>query len=211
MRIDCVARVARVAAPLLAAHLALVAPLATAGCATTAATPEKPAVRARDLVPLAIGNQWEYRVSADGGGATSAVKIVDKDAQGFFIDSLGNKLAPRSDGLFDGDRFLVQEPLQEGHTWIAVPKGQPNVVEKYRIAAVGTSTNVPAGTFEGCVEVEAEQTVQQGKMKMTWTFAPGVGLIRISQRVTPTGAPERTTMTMELLKFSLQPAPAPAG
>lgn len=188
----------------------VVVPGAT-GCATTAAAPAPSAVRARDLVPLAIGNQWDYRVSADGGGATSSVKIVDKDAQGFFIDSLGNRLAPRTDGLFDGDRFLVQEPIEEGHQWIAVPKDQPNVVERYRIASVSASVRVPAGSFEGCVEVEAEQVVQQGVMKMTWTFAPGVGLIRISQRVAPTGAAERTTMTMELVKYALQPAPAPAG
>lgn len=186
----------------------LVAVPALTACATTAAAPTPTSVRARDLVPLAIGNQWDYRVSADGGGATSSVKIVDKDAQGFFIDNLGNRLAPRTDGLFDGDRFLVQEPVEEGHQWIAVPKDQPNVVERYRIASVAASVQVPAGTFEGCVEVEAEQVVQQGVMKMTWTFAPGVGLIRISQRVAPTGAVERTTMTMELVKYSLQPAPA---
>lgn len=182
-----------------------------AGCATTAAAPAPTAVRARDLVPLAIGNQWEYRVSADAGGATSAVKIVDKDAEGFFIDNLGNKLAPRTDGLFDGNRFLVQEPVEEGHSWIAVPKDQPNVVERYRITSVAASTIVPAGSFQGCVEVEAEQSLQQGIMKMTWTFAPGVGLIKISQRITPTGASERTTMTMELVKFTVQPPAAPAG
>lgn len=186
-------------------------PLLAVGCATTAASPAAGPVRARDLVPLAIGNSWEYRVSADGPAATSSVKIVDKNAEGYFIDNLGNKLAPRSDGLFDGDRFLVQEPLEEGHSWLAVPKDQPNIVEKYRIASVSASTSVPAGTFEGCVEVEAEQTLQQGVMKMTWTFAPGVGLIKISQRVTPTGATERTTMTMELVKYQVQPSAAPAG
>lgn len=180
-------------------------------CATTAAAPAPGPVRARDLVPLAIGNSWEYRVSADGNDATSAVKIVDQDAAGFFIDNLGNRLAPRSDGLFDGDRFLVQEPVEEGHTWIAVPKDQPNVVEKYRIKSVAAAASVPAGVFEGCVEVEAEQTVKQGTMKMTWTFAPGVGLIKVAQRVAPVGAPERTTMTMELVKYQVQPAPAPAG
>ena len=191
--------------------LLAIAPALVAGCATTTVAPTTGAVRARDLVPLAVGNTWEYRVSADGGGTTSAVTIVDKSADGYFIDNRGNKLAPRSDGLFDGDRFLVQEPVEEGHAWMAVPKDQPNVVEKYRISSVSASASVPAGAFEGCVEVEAEQTVQQGVMKMTWTFAPGVGLIKISQRVAPVGAPERTTMTMELVKYQVQPPAAPAG
>lgn len=176
------------------------------GCATTTDGPVAGPMRARDLVPLAVGNSWEYRVSADGPAASSSVTIVDKSADGYFIDNRGNRLAPRTDGLFDGDRFLVQEPLEEGHTWIAVPKDQPSVVEKYRIASVTSSTSVPAGTFESCVEVEAEQTLQQGVMKMTWTFAPGVGLIKIQQRVTPTGEAERTTMTMELVRFHVQPA-----
>lgn len=197
-------------AALLSAALTSTLLVAT-GCATTTAGPTAGPVRARDLVPLAIGNSWEYRISADGPAATSSVKIIDKNAEGYFIDDRGNKLAPRSDGLFDGDRFLVQEPLEEGHSWVAVPKDQPNIVEKYRIASVSASTSVPAGTFEGCVEVEAEQTVQQGVMKMTWTFAPGVGLIKISQRVTPTGAEERTTMTMELVKYQVQPPSPPAS
>ena len=182
------------------------------GCATAQEKETMVGPRARDLVPLAVGNTWQYRVSPGPKDAPQLkVEIVDKDAKGFFIDNNGARLAPRTDGVFDGDRFLVQEPVEEGHSWISVPKDSPNVVERYKISAVGASTNVPAGNFDGCVEVEAEQNVADGPMrgtlKMRWTYAPGVGLVKAVQRFRPEqGGEERTTMTMELVKFTVQPA-----
>jgi hypothetical protein len=181
------------------------------GCATA---PEKPIAsghRARDLYPLAIGNSWQYKVTPGPTDQRLKVEILDKDDKGFFIDNNGTRLAPRTDGVFDGDRFLVQDPVEEGHTWMAVPKSAPNVVEKYKIASTTAQAVVPAGSFESCVQVEAEQTVEdaklKGTLKMTWTYAPGVGLVKVVQRFRPEGGgEERVTMTMELVTYTVQPA-----
>ena len=189
-----------------------------AGCATAASGGGGVSLHAKDFVALAVGNSWEYKVTPSAPDAQNGeVKIVDKDAQGFFVDNHGGKMAPRTDGVFDGERFLIQEPIEEGHEWIAVPKDQPSVVERYKITSIGASAHVPAGNFEGCVEVEASQDVPNPKtgekavMKMTWTYAPGVGLVRAVQLVTPEKSPAMTTMTMELVKFHVDGVVKPAS
>jgi hypothetical protein len=197
---------------LLVAVVAVAAFACLSACATTGGKGESANLKARDFYPLAVGNTWEYRVSPTPPGAppTGEVKILSKDEHGFFIDNQKGHVAPRTDGVFDGDRFLLQEPLEEGHEWIAVPKNQPkdqpSVVEKYKITAVGTQATVPAGNFDGCVEVEAVQKDRGASVKMTWTYAPGVGLVKAVQVVTPDKKPPITTMTMELVRFEVKPA-----
>lgn len=213
--------------PLVArAVLALAAApvVAAAGCATPPDAPEKAsALRARDYVPLAVGNRWEYRVVQPGGpsgtagapqgeGPAETIEIVAKDEKGYFEDTKGRKLAPRTDGVFDGERFLLQEPLEAGHEWIAVPKNQPDAVEKYRIVNVGTLARVPAGTFENCVEVELttvvrhQTTNQKATVTMTSVYAPGVGLIKSFGTFAPEGGQGFTTPSMELVSFDVKRA-----
>ena len=128
--------------PLMLA-LTLLSPLATS-CATSTEAPDKVSgPRARDFMPLAVGNKWEYRIKgAPPEAPTDAREIVEKDSQGFFVSNQGQRLAPRTDGIFDGERFLLQEPIETGHAWIAVPKDMPDGVERYKIIAVGTRHNV---------------------------------------------------------------------
>ncbi len=202
-----------VATPAVALAVAALGLAAGWGCATGPQANDSTALRARDYYPLAVGNTWEYRVTpAPPDAPNGQVKILDKDAHGYFVDNHGSKLAPRTDGVFDGERFLLQEPVEEGHEWIAVPRDQPSVVEHYKITAVGTRAHVPAGNFDGCVEVEAKQdaknpkTGERAELKMTWTYAPGVGLVKAVQVVKPDQQPPRTTMTMELVRFEVKPA-----
>jgi hypothetical protein len=186
-----------------------------AACAGTPPPAKAHELRARDFVPLAVGHRWEYRVSsAPRDAPRDAVEIVEKDRHGFFIDSHGRKLAPRTDGVFDGVRFLLQEPVAAGHEWIAVPKDQPDAVERYRISAVGTSATVPAGTFHGCVEVEVTQGIRHGTtheravLKVTWVYAPGVGLVKTFGTLTPETSAPIATPTMELVSYKLSSVPS---
>lgn len=198
----------RMLSSFVAAALAL---LTVTACATTSQNGTTSGLRAKDYVPLAVGNRWEYRVTpAPPDKPTDQVEIVEVDDKGFFVDNRGGRLAPRTDGVFDGQRFLLQEPVEVGHEWLAVP--EPNAVEKFKISAVGTSAKVPAGSFEDCVEVEATQemrhprTGERATMTMTWTYAPGVGLVKAVGRVAPGEQPPQVTMTMELVSFDVKPA-----
>lgn len=181
-------------------------------CASAAPPPQLEGLRARDFVPLAVGNRWEYRISAAPPEAPNDVMaIVEKDAQGYFVDSRGRRLAPRTDGIYDGVRFLLQEPIELGHEWIAVEKDRPDAVERYKITAVGTMARVPAGTFHGCVEVEVTQAIRhettgaKATMTVTWVYAPGVGLVKTFGSLSPENGAPLVTPTMELVAYDVKP------
>jgi len=182
-----------------------------AGCASTpAGGPAGP--RPADFSNAAVGNSWSYKLSP-GPDEPQAVRIVSRDDRGFYVDDRGGRLAPRSDGLFDGDRFLLKEPVVAGATWIAVQKGPrpdvPGVTEQYRIVATDLQVTVPAGTFDGCVEVEGAtptrdpETGRPATILMRWVWARQVGMIRLQQLVKREGdeAPVLTA-TMELTAFT---------
>ncbi len=189
-----------------------------AGCATTSNVAKDDDATA--FFPLAVGNRWTYHLSP-GPAQPQQVQILKRDERGFYVDDHGGLLSARSDGVFDGRRFLLQEPLVVDHSWSAQQLNQP--LEHFRIAATDAVVTVPAGTFSSCIEVRGEQSTPagapEGKLLMTWTYARGVGLVRFEQQVqlgseesqlvsTRYRAP-KTTATMELVSFAVQPDPAP--
>lgn len=194
----------RSCAALLAVHL-------VASCATTA-DGGMTGPRAADFSNAAVGNVWAYKLTP-GPDEPQAVRMVSRDERGFYVDDRGGRLAPRSDGLFDGERFLLKEPVVAGATWIAVQKSPrpdlPGVTEQYRVVATDLQVTVPAGTFVDCVEVEGAtptrdpETGRPATIIMRWVWAKQVGMIRLQQLVKREGdeAP-LTTATMELVAFT---------
>lgn len=193
--------------------LALVLATVSFGACTT--TPDKPAAptrSSRDYYPLAVGNRWSYAITpAPPELPPQEVKILDKDGAGFFVDSQGGKLAPRTDGIFDGlqGRYLLQEPVTVGHEWIAVPSERE--VERFVITSVDTAVQVKAGAFVDCVVVESKSaqtnpmTKERGTFTMTASYAPGVGLVQIVQRFKPDGKEEIVVGQIELVSFDVKP------
>lgn len=173
-------------------------------CVTTP-SPKAASGKAIDYLPLAVGNRSTWRV-VPGPPEPQEVVIVSQDERGFFIDNHGFALALRSDGVFDGQRFVLQDPLIVDHNWSAMPKGQP--AESYRISATDVTVTTGAGTFTDCVVVDGEQssvdpvTKQVGKLLITWTYARGTGLVKIEQRMVLGSEPPVTGVTMELLSFA---------
>ena len=182
----------------------------SAGCATAPVVPSGP--RAAEFSNAGVGHSWSYMLTP-GPDEPQAVRIVSRDERGFYVDDRGGRLAPRSDGLFDGDRFLLKEPVVAGATWIAMQKGPrrdvPGVTEQYRIVATDLRVTVPAGTYDGCVEVEGAsptrdpETGRPATVLMRWVWARQVGMIRLQQFVKREGdeAPVLTA-TMALTAFT---------
>jgi hypothetical protein len=162
--------------------------------------------QARDYYPLAVGNAWTYKITpAPPDNSSGRVEIVSADDEGFFVDNRGNRLMGRTDGVFDGHRFLLQEPLEMGHKWKAIPS--PSVVEDYEIIGIGVRVSVPAGTYENCVKVKGQieipdSTVSASRTLQTvWTYAPGVGLVHMVQNVKQGSAPIQRTAEFQLVEF----------
>lgn len=177
-------------------RLLLALTLLASACATTSPTGAKAPGHASDYYPLAVGNTWTYR-AADH---QQTITIVEQGKDGFFVDNLGGHFAPRGDGVFDGQRFLLQEPLEVDHTWIAQVRGQPR--ESYRISAVDAVVTVPAGTFDGVVQVDTEQAVSDGKLLVTWSYAKNVGMVKMEQRHQQGAGPPQQGVVVELLSFT---------
>lgn len=177
-------------------------------CATTPTPAATPQLTSRAYVPLAVGNRWVYAVTpSPADKPTEEVRILDRNQQGFFVDNRGGALAPRTDGIFDGKRFLLQDPIEEGREWMAAP--EPSVVERYRIKATDVSLQVQAGSFTGCVEVEGTldiknpQTGELGVLTMSWIYAPQVGLVRLVQTFRSGEQPAQVVARMELVSFDV--------
>ncbi|MFH1807338.1 MAG: hypothetical protein ABIJ09_01235 [Pseudomonadota bacterium] len=178
--------------------------LLAVGCATTPKN-EAPQRRATDYWPLAIGNSWTYRIQHGGAVQEDSVTILQRDADGFFVDSQGARLKPHAAGVFDGDRFLLRDPLAVGTKWMAVPSA--NALERFEITDVDFTVTVPAGVFEHCVRVQAMNKLSEVENFVgEWTYAPGVGMIQFVSRREVKGKPPAPQTEMLLLRFKLEPA-----
>lgn len=189
----------------IAASLVLLLPIA---CATTQEKPA-PDLGVHAYYPLAVGNRWVFRITpAPPGQEEKEVRITGRDPSGFFVTNVGTRIAHRPSGIFDGDRFLLEEPLETGHQWMAIPS--VTTVERYEIIATGVRVNVPAGRFEDCVQVRIEQPIRardgrQGKLVGVWSYAPGVGPVHFVQRVELPGLRPQKNAEYELVRFELAP------
>ena len=157
-------------------------------------------LRAVDYWPLQIGNQWTYRIEHGGATQQNTVKILRQDADGFFVDNQGARLKAHPAGIFDGDRFLLRDPLELGAKWMAVPSA--NALERFEITSLHFDMKVPAGEFHDCVRVQARNKISANESFIgEWTYAPGVGLIAFASfRQVNTKDPQPQTK-MQLIQF----------
>ncbi len=132
-----------------------------------------------EFFPLAIGNSWTYldRSPQQQTGTHHTIRIVKREADGYYVDDQGGALRADEDCLHDRSRRLLCKPIQAGNSWTSVIS--PSITERYRIAATGEKVTVAAGTFAGCVRVRSQARVEGTEQIAELTYAPGVGLIRL--------------------------------
>lgn len=178
--------------------LTLAAALALAGCAHTPERQTSPSgLAARDYYPLAVGNAWTYQAQMLGEQRTISVKIL-REANGFFEDSQGAKLTQDPEGLRDDKRYLLKNPLRDGAEWDNVVSVSAR--EHYRIAQADAPCEAPAGHFEHCVTVESQTRNAEVLLTNTLTFAPHVGIVRLSIQA-QTGGKEIPQTEYALTRF----------
>jgi len=155
--------------------------VALGGCAGEKAAARAPAgsPAPSDYFPLAVGNSWTFLDSSpqQRGPARRTVRILRRDADGYFVDDQRGALRADRDCLHDRARRLLCRPIAQGTTWSSVVG--PSATERYEIAAVGETVSVPAGTFHGCVRVRSEIRAGQVEAVSELTYAPGVGPVRL--------------------------------
>jgi len=177
--------------------------LTSLGCATGPATAKRTGPRAGDYQPLAIGNQWTYSGKMQGQQIDQTITIKGmKD--GYFADDANGLLRVDAEGLRDDKRYLLREPIERGKAWSSIVS--VSSTERYEIADTGFTVNTPAGSFNDCVLVKAVNRIDADKnMRTEWTFAPGVGIVRMAFYVVVAGK-DVPQGTMELKSFKRAPA-----
>lgn len=177
------------------------------GCASRRVRPVAPSAAASTYYPLAVGHTWTFQtLPAAPDGAPLVVRLERQTPDGFLESNLGSRLVARADGVFDGQRFLIQRPLEVGHAWLAVPS--PSTVERYRIVARGVPVSVPAGTFSDCLQVEASQPIRardgrSGRLVGVWSYARGVGPVHFRQWVELEGMRPQDSIEFRLRAYHL--------
>lgn len=166
------------------AALAALTLLSLAACATAGAKPEgSGSYTPCDYFPLAVGNRWVYDGPLQPSGAREPITVSIVGKKEGYYEQTGNQLITcDGEGLRDQKRLLIQGPLERGHTWTSVVS--VGSVEQYQIIDVGSTVNVPAGSFRGTLTTLATQRIDaQRTLLNETTYAPGVGIVRISTRL----------------------------
>src|SRR5438552_18979214 len=137
-------------------------------CAACKSAPEPVKAAATDdaraYYPLAVGNTWTYDVA----GKRETITIVGRDGP-WFLDDHRGRLRYESDGVRDGDRYLLRSPLSSGAQWSAV---ENLVVQRFEVVSTDANVVTEAGTFTRCAVVHNEQPLPKGGKFITeWLYA----------------------------------------
>jgi len=158
--------------------LLVLAAAALAGCETVA----------RDYMPLAVGNRWEYAVDWHRGeaapqAATDFIEITQKVGRSSFrARELGlttvwakeQGYLTRSDGRWREGLLLL--PPHTGYKWRVNTTGGPRFYEVMGREKV----MVPAGEFPNSVKVTCRSL--SGKRLLHRWFAPKIGMVKLERR-----------------------------
>jgi hypothetical protein len=144
-----------------------------------------------DYFPLAVGNTWVYvdrspQLPSGQAERRRTVRVVSRDAEGYFHDNERGELRADPDCLHDRMRRLLCAPFEVGRAWSSVVS--VTSTERYEIASTDEMVRTPAGTFSRCVKVRARNKAGPGtEAILESTYAPGVGLVRIETFVVVKG------------------------
>jgi hypothetical protein len=170
----------------------LLAALVAGGCAHAPKGATRAAAPA-DWFPLAVGNEWVYAdrspqlTPRDQASRQRTVRILSRDADGYYLDNEKGALRADPDCVHDRLRRLLCAPFEPGHAWSSVVS--VGSTERYEIVAVGERAQTPAGAFDGCLRVRAyTRAGPDAEAVLEITYAPRVGPVRIETFAVVKGA-----------------------
>ncbi len=160
-----------------------------------------PASAVAPFYPLAIGNEWTYELVSGEQRRRETIKIISRDGAWFEDDHRG-RLRLDDGGLRDREHYLLRPPLELGKKWSAVSE---LVVQRFEVVAVEGSEVTPAGTFLHCVTVRNEQPLPEnrGLFVTDWTYAPGVGMVRLHTSVRSADGKVAPQVSLALVEYRL--------
>jgi hypothetical protein len=157
--------------------------LVLSGCGAAASRPaglDPNRLAPTSLYPLHEGYVWSYNVDTGTGVNTFAVSRVTR-ASGttFAVSNGGDEIVyeVRDDGIFrpQTGTYLLKAPIDVGASWSA-PGGATA-----RVTSVTERIEVPAGSFEGCVEVVEDGGEAQRRIRTVYCAGAGPAVVESTQ------------------------------
>ena len=145
-----------------------------------------------DYFPLAVGNRWHYE-SSEGdrfSPVTETWRIVERRGRDYVLEIRQSLLAgglpsefvsvspagvavrPQTGAPIE---FILKSPVRVGTTW-------ETAAGRFEITGLSGSVVVPAGVFDGCLEVRFR--AHNGQAATVTSYAPGVGMVRRDETFT---------------------------
>ncbi len=157
--------------------LSLIALFVSANAGCGAATPRSAGLDSdrlipRNLYPMHDGYVWSYNVDTGTGMNTFAVsRVVSVEGSRVAISNGGEELLYelREEGIFrpQSGTWLLKAPIEVGATW------ETSGGLEARVVSVTEHVSVPAGEYDGCVEI-VEEGGDSGRRIRT-IYCAGVG------------------------------------
>jgi hypothetical protein len=172
---------------LLRGGCALLALVATAGCASTppATVQTAPkATAASDYFPLDPGWKWAYDLEREGQHMLAVYAVLERVPGGAVVQAGDERIsyAVNQEGIAlidaSGRDFVLKNPIARGASW-------PVFAGTATITAVDKKVSGPSGDYANCVVVETLRK-EPNRLSRT-TFAPGIGPVSIEVQVETQG------------------------
>jgi len=194
----------------------VVASLAFGACSSSKSA-ERPVTERQlsDYFPLHLGDGWTYLAVSGPRKDSLRYDVVEQPEPRVFVMQVkpGSEQSPsaphkvgkarmesRPRGIFDGTRYVLQEPLEVGTKWTAILDAR--TAEHFEIIAVNVETSVPAGKFADCIVVRSA-IKEPGEVTQLSdaTYCKGVGMVESIVTVAKPGKPTLTLGHLQLTVF----------
>jgi hypothetical protein len=169
--------------------------------------------------PLKVGDRWLYEdayfkrtqrmevsVARQVDPHTFVVQMKPHDVplpKGERPSEVRMEIRPR--GIFDGARYVLEEPLQPGKKWMAILNA--TTAERFEVVTMDAAADVPAGKFSDCLQVRSTIRAPRQEQQVTdVTYCPDVGMVERRVSVTKPGKPTITVWHGRLLYYETQGA-----
>jgi hypothetical protein len=197
--------------PPFVAHAAVLAVVATFGCAQPppppAPPPRAPTTALNRILPLENGVVYSYDTVTEPSGERGLlileVRRPRPDMAELIVAGRTRRLIVNAHDIAHATGgFLLKEPLTVGATY----KGDFGNV---RITGVEKSVTLPAGAYTGCLETTEEIVSAEGEKRTVTLFCPGVGIAQRETEAEQEGM--RATERITLKSFGPRFDPNAAG
>ncbi len=148
-------------------------------CASVRTENSKASPDAAEYFAWTIGTEWNYRADLLGSQHELVIVLKRLAADGAVEDSTGSRFFHDAIGVRDSKRYLLKNPVIAGTRWENIVS--VSSMERYRITDAGKACATPAGAWQDCAWVEAQNPLPDGKILVNnLVFARGIGIVKLA-------------------------------